>query len=135
MYRYVCYRYVSYSEYAAEYFGKYCSGSAYIFTVDLVPRLYNSSKNERFFWIDDYYITGLLARAVNAQYYQAQSLYSIFESHIEYFRIKNYLFGHFPHKFNDIYVIWNYLNIYSSDLSTKAEFKWNQKIYNQSQTI
>ncbi len=126
-------RYISYAEYNAEYFGNYCSGSAYIFTIDLLPKMSNSSKFVKFFWIDDYYVTGLLARSVNAEYHQAMSLYEVFEPKANYFLYKNRLFGHFSENFNQVYFIWNLLleKAYSEYFSSKTEFKWTSQIYNQ----
>ena len=52
-------------------------GSAYLFTSDLVEKLYNISFYIKFMWIDDYYITGLLIRGVKASYIQFNSLYNL----------------------------------------------------------
>ena len=69
--------YVSESEYAGAVYPPYCSGSAWIFSMDLVPRLLNASYSQPFFWIDDFYVTGSLARAVGAQFNQMRSLYTV----------------------------------------------------------
>lgn len=58
--------YVSYSEYSNEYFKDYCCGFAFLFTGDLVPLLYEQTFLSKFFWIDDYYMTGELAHKINA---------------------------------------------------------------------
>ena len=44
-----------------EYFPPYCSGAAYIFSGPTAQALYNASIYTPFFWIDDLYITGILA--------------------------------------------------------------------------
>ena len=67
--------YLSKDEFKDDYFGKYCSGSAYLLTGDLPPLLYNISWYIKFMWIDDYYVSGLLIRGVNASYYHFNSLY------------------------------------------------------------
>ena len=39
--------------------------------------MYKISSFIKFMWIDDYYITGLLARGVNASYININSLYNL----------------------------------------------------------
>ena len=59
---------VSNEEYAANYYPTYCPGLGLVMTGDLPPRLFAASLYEKYFWIDDVYITGLLARTVNATF-------------------------------------------------------------------
>jgi len=47
-------------------FPQYCAGIGYIVSSPLVPLLYNASKSTPFFWIDDVYVTGLLAKKLPA---------------------------------------------------------------------
>ena len=47
-----------------KYFPRYCAGIAYIMSMPLVGQMYQASRSEPFFWIDDVYITGLLPRKV-----------------------------------------------------------------------
>ena len=55
-------------DYSGEFYPTYCSGAAYILTMDLVPKLLNESYMTRFFWVDDVYVTGILA-AVNKSFF------------------------------------------------------------------
>ncbi|GFN88851.1 beta-1,3-galactosyltransferase 1-like [Plakobranchus ocellatus] len=48
------------SEFAPDFFPPYCSGSAFILSADLAPKLYLTSLDAPFFWVDDYYVTGVL---------------------------------------------------------------------------
>ena len=57
--------YTSPEEFPKEYFLKYCSGSAFIMSADVVKKFYLTSFQTPFFWIDDYYVTGMLARKAN----------------------------------------------------------------------
>ena len=57
--------YVSKNEYPAEKYPTYCSGYAYITTPGLVKQLYELSLRTHYFWIDDVYITGILAAKLN----------------------------------------------------------------------
>ena len=50
--------YLSKDEFKKDHYGKYCSGSAYILTNDLPQHMYNTSFFLKFFWVDDYYMTG-----------------------------------------------------------------------------
>jgi len=47
-------------------FPQYCAGIGYIVSTPLLPLLYNASKSTPFFWIDDVYVTGLLAKKLPA---------------------------------------------------------------------
>jgi len=47
-------------------FPQYCAGIGYIVSSPLLPLLYNASKSTPFFWIDDVYVTGLLAKKLPA---------------------------------------------------------------------
>ena len=58
--------YVSKDEYSAEKYNDYCCGFTILFNGHLAPLLYNQTFYTKFFWIDDYYMSGLLARKVNA---------------------------------------------------------------------
>lgn len=57
--------YTSAEEFPDKYFLKYCSGSAYLMSYDVVKKFYMKSREIPFFWVDDYYVTGMLAHATN----------------------------------------------------------------------
>jgi beta-1,3-galactosyltransferase 1 len=94
--------YVSESEYAGQVYPPYCSGSAWVFSMDLVPRMLNASYTQPFFWIDDFYITGSLAVAVGARFNQMRSLYTVtgydadLATHERRLLNDRAVFGHFP---------------------------------------
>lgn len=83
-------RYVSAKEWPLESFSRYCSGSAFILSRDLIPRMAYNAVRTKFFWvellflcsesfehlqIDDFYITGLLLAPLNTTYISLASLY------------------------------------------------------------
>lgn len=143
--------YVSEDEYRGDYFSKYCSGSAYILTNDLPDRMYYKSFYVKFFWVDDFYITGLLAKAVNASYEFFNSLYIIAGNLVEpRFTGKQSaytVFGHLPGQLNKVYNVWKYILeselrhfpllrkqetatlIREGDFSYLKEPKWSGKIW------
>jgi len=43
-------------------FPQYCAGIGYVVSSPVIRLLYNASKSTPFFWIDDVYVTGLLAK-------------------------------------------------------------------------
>ncbi|CAF0956813.1 unnamed protein product [Brachionus calyciflorus] len=106
--------YLSKDEFKDDVYGKYCSGSAYMFTNDLPREMYNASLYLPFFWVDDYYISGLLARGVESNYQFFNSLYIISSNLVEQ-RFLNKktcdhtVFGHSPGDINRIYRIWNFI--------------------------
>ena len=58
--------YVTLEEYSASFYPTYCSGLAYITTTEVVKQLHKFSSFTNFFWIDDIYITGMVAERINA---------------------------------------------------------------------
>lgn len=52
---------VSYEQYPAKDYPLYCSGGAWFLQTQYLPRLLNASKVVPFLWVDDAYLTGLLA--------------------------------------------------------------------------
>ena len=101
--------YISRQEHRQNRFGKYCSGAAFVLTSDMAAELYRMSFYVRFFWIDDYYITGLLVRAIRANYEKMNSLYT-FERNVEKVFMKNNgqipVFAHLSPNINIFYKLW-----------------------------
>ena len=54
--------YVPISEYPDKDYPPYCEGFAYIMSPDLALPLYNASLYTKYFWVDDVYVTGILAK-------------------------------------------------------------------------
>ena len=103
--------YLSKDDFKPNYFGNYCSGSAFLLTNELARDMYNASKYIKFFWVDDYYVSGQLARAANAEYYRFNEFYSIRATSVEQkFKDSNTLiFGHTSKQKNIFYTIWNHI--------------------------
>jgi hypothetical protein len=105
--------YVSKDEFMNDTYGPYCSGSAYIFTPDLPSLFYNVSFYIKFFWVDDYFITGLLARGVGVSLKQLNSVYIINRKLVEQrFKGKQSeytAFGHLPNHLNGLYNVWKFI--------------------------
>ena len=75
-------RYVSRDDFAEDYFTKYCSGSVYILTPSLASKLYRHSYKVPFFWVDDYYITGLIPSKLPESIKLAPLLFDIINNSI-----------------------------------------------------
>lgn len=60
--------YVSPTEYPDDFFSPYCSGSAFVMSADVVKSMYKASFYVPFFWVDDFYVTGMLVKRINAQH-------------------------------------------------------------------
>lgn len=106
--------YLSKEEFKDDRFQTYCSGSAFVLTGDLIRPMYEASSEVKFFWIDDYYVTGLLAQRVNAKFTAFNSLYVITAKHVKkafvYSKPDWVVFGHFSHLSdtnNQMLYIWN----------------------------
>lgn len=63
------------SEFAPDYFPPYCSGSAFLLSADLAPRLYRVSLDKPFFWVDDYYVTGILVNSLGLKHLRYNDVY------------------------------------------------------------
>ena len=57
--------YVSPIEYKRNRFPTYCSGSAFVLTTDVAATMFKASFDTNFFWVDDLYVTGFLAKKIN----------------------------------------------------------------------
>jgi beta-1,3-galactosyltransferase 1 len=68
--------FLSEQDFKKDYFEKYCSGSAFLVTGDLIFSIYKKSLHMKFFWIDDYFITGLVPNALG--YVKHRSLNSLY---------------------------------------------------------
>lgn len=108
--------YLSKKEFKDDRFKNYCSGAAFLLTADLLVPMYKASLNVDFFWIDDYYMTGLLASQVNASFRSFNSLYVFNPRYVrKAFILKkpeSLVFGHFSHlsdALNQMIFIWNYI--------------------------
>lgn len=67
---------ISENELKDNYYPTYCSGSAFTMSIDTVVRLHEVSYYVPFFWVDDFYITGLLpVKAGNVHHEQFMSTY------------------------------------------------------------
>jgi hypothetical protein len=110
--------FVSSNEYPYEHFERYCSGSAYFITQDLIQPLFQATRYIPFFWIDDYYITGLLPRAIRSSvgvnYLYINSLFVVNIDLVEQrflspFGLSSLAFGHMPLSVNRLLHIWQHL--------------------------
>lgn len=105
--------FLSQDDFAKDSFSPYCSGSAYIFTGDLPKIMYDTSWYIKFLWVDDYFITGILAEAVNATLVSFNSLYIVNSGLVESrFQSKTTsyktVFGHIPNAINKMYKLWKF---------------------------
>lgn len=69
--------YTTYSEYPEEFYLTYCAGLAYIMSSDVIKKFYFKSFEIPFFWIDDYFVTGLLADASNVTHVSLNDRYIV----------------------------------------------------------
>jgi beta-1,3-galactosyltransferase 1 len=100
--------FVTYDEIKADIYFDYCAGAAYILTPDLAALYFNISQYVKFFWIDDYYITGKIRTLSNTTLINIESKFLLSESSShEFYTLDNrIIFGHFTKKINEFYRIW-----------------------------
>ena len=73
---------VSKEEYPDNVYPPYCPGLGLVMTGDIIPKLYNESLYEPYFWVDDVYFTGLLARTVNVTFVPLSATVHFGSSHM-----------------------------------------------------
>lgn len=134
--------FVSKDEYKGNYFSKYCSGSAFILTNDLPKKMYVSSLHMKFFWVDDFYITGLLIRASKGDYIKLNSAYIISSRFVETRFLGRQtdltIFGHLGVLYNPLnkaYSIWRFLisrrvSLYDHEFAIYSDAQQSSVLYN-----
>jgi len=68
--------YVARDEFADAHFPPYCKGAAYIMSPDIMRRLYEVSLETPYFWVDDVFVTGILAQKLNIKHIQMYEYYN-----------------------------------------------------------
>lgn len=105
--------YVSLNEFAGNHYPKYCGGFFLLMTNDAISSLYKQSFREKFFWIDDIWLTGIVAARAGISIVFEENLIVVRE-HIEKKFLEgkyiNHLFaGHLDHDNNLMTRIWRKL--------------------------
>lgn len=117
--------YIPKEDFAPEYFPPYCSGSAFVLSTDMARRMYNASLYEKFFWVDDYYITGILPSHIKVKQKRLNEAY-ILNGRVVFDKLMNdtkneLMFFHVP-KLNTIFSMWRLIK---QRLNIKMEeFTW-----------
>ena len=57
-------------QYPGTFYPDFCRGFAYLVSTQYVPKLYQATETERFLWIDDVYVTGILAEKASVPRYE-----------------------------------------------------------------
>ncbi|CDW61142.1 Galactosyl T domain containing protein [Trichuris trichiura] len=97
--------YVPYEEFNETVFPRFCSGSSYSLTMPAVQPLLDSVKLTPFLWLDDVYITGLLANTANVERIKINSIYELNGEGKVFFDIP-IVFVHLPGSLNKRYALW-----------------------------
>ncbi|KAL4226098.1 hypothetical protein ACF0H5_014086 [Mactra antiquata] len=104
--------YISKEEFPDDFFPPYCSGSVFIMTSDVVQRMYWASLQTKFFWVDDFYITGLLVKRIGIEHKRLNENYMLnARAAMEKFNgdVKHELRFFHVRKLVDVYKMWNTL--------------------------
>ncbi len=62
-------------DYPKENYSRYCSGAAYILTKSILSGMYLQTFRQALFWIDDFYVTGILPKELRAKYTDIRHFY------------------------------------------------------------
>ncbi|CAD5118667.1 unnamed protein product [Dimorphilus gyrociliatus] len=106
--------YISKEEFEKDIFPTYCSGSAYILTSGVVGKLATAAKDVGFFWVDDFYVTGLLAKRSGVSYVQLNPGYvlsptTFYEKFTEVSSRNKLIFGHVQNV-NEMKAVWKIIH-------------------------
>ncbi|XP_022906272.2 beta-1,3-galactosyltransferase 5 [Onthophagus taurus] len=69
--------YVSFKEYPDNYYPPFLSGWFYFTTPKVAEKLVQISNRNRYFWIDDLYVTGILSRNLNVSFINLHHLFAV----------------------------------------------------------
>lgn len=121
--------YISTAEFADDYFPPYCSGSVFIMSIDVAQRLYLESLRTMFFWVDDFYLTGLLVKKIGIEHKRLNENYML-NARAAMDKLKNdkkheLKFFH-VHKLTHIYRMWNMLKERTNSSSCSDCFVWSR---------
>lgn len=75
--------YVSYDEYAPSRYPAFVSGWAYVTTIEAAKKLVHRSESSPFFWVDDVYVTGILANFSGVERVDIRKRLTIYSNHIK----------------------------------------------------
>ena len=104
--------YVTWEEFPNYRFDPYCTGFFVIISSELIPAMYEESQYVRFFWIDDYWMSAMLGKAVNVQLIFRNNHIIIKPEKIRenYKKRIDGLYGaHMDHDLNFLIEMWNHL--------------------------
>lgn len=122
--------YVSKSDFPDDFFPPYCSGSAFVMTSDVVKSMYKMSLETEFFWVDDFYVTGLLVKKLGIKHKRLNECYMLngksavekLKADEEHRTLKFFHVG----KLNLIYDLWSLLKERLNTTCTGC-FSWKQE--------
>lgn len=69
--------YVSKAEYTSDVFENYCSGWAYLTTINAAHLLVRTVNKLKYFWVDDVFVTGTAAKIANISHIKINDLYDL----------------------------------------------------------
>ncbi|XP_019764773.2 beta-1,3-galactosyltransferase 5 [Dendroctonus ponderosae] len=75
--------YVTQEEYAAKIYPQFVSGWFYITTPQVSGRLASRANQEKFFWIDDVFITGLLAKKLKVKLFDISQYFAVNSEYLQ----------------------------------------------------
>lgn len=113
--------YIPEEEFPGDYFPPYCSGSAFLLSGDMARLMYEASLVTRFFWVDDYYITGALVKHLGLKHRRMNQAYSLNPSVAEgKYRndTRRELFFFHLHKLRVLYGLWRNMTVAESGAVT-----------------
>lgn len=118
--------YIPKEDFSPDYFPPYCSGSAFVLSTDMTKRMYNASLYEKFFWVDDYYITGVLPSHIKVKQKRLNEAY-ILNGRVVYEKLVNdnkdkLMFFHVS-KQNTIFAMWRLIK-QRLNMKIQEDFTW-----------
>ena len=123
-----------------EYFPPYCSGAAYMFSGSTAYALYNASIYTPFFWIDDLYITGILAMRLGIKHNKFTNAYQLdFTKFYERYQTNPedgmpFIFSHIDN-FNKVGGLWNLIASRRRGVSVQNEVNKHQNMTKKIQDL
>ncbi|XP_050306143.1 lactosylceramide 1,3-N-acetyl-beta-D-glucosaminyltransferase-like [Anthonomus grandis grandis] len=110
--------YVPYEEFREEVYPRYCSGMFVLMTPDVAFNLHKHAQKTAFFWIDDVFLTGLVAKRIDHLRYVDMEGFTLVNVDIDAMLKKEdkdltFLFGGFNMSRRQIRLLWRYVRAFN----------------------
>ena len=100
---------VTEDEWSGDFYPPFCSGSCLFYPTQMAKLLFEAYNKSPFYWIDDVYLTGLLALVQNISHVDIRDHYDLYSHRWKNVLVTDKYFIHFPKSSFSRYKLWKNL--------------------------